>query len=229
MRARSSVGRRSGYLRGTASHTRCRSHDIGVCPSGTFCFGRAGLARRSGNASSSASVTRARDRAGVAREPRRHLGPRAQVRAGVRRAASRRARRGCGSRAPPRPPRPACVALGDGVVHVVGREDRQPALGGERGEHVVVGASRADRRGRSARRARARARTGRRGRSSSRAAASGALPPPAPGARRPCGIRSGSPSARRPRSRPAHRGRRSGGPSRRRCSWACVIAPASRW
>ncbi|KJL38230.1 hypothetical protein RR49_00740 [Microbacterium ginsengisoli] len=44
-------------MTGTASHTSCRSHDMGVCPGGTGSFGSAGFARRSGNASSSASTT----------------------------------------------------------------------------------------------------------------------------------------------------------------------------
>ena len=136
MRARSSSVA-SGYLRGTASHTRCRSHDIGVCPSGTFCFGSAGLARRSGKAISSASVDRARDRAGVAREALLHLGPRAQVRAGVRGQPSvELVEPTVGANSGDR--RGELLALRHGVVHVVAREHRQPALGGERGEQVVL-------------------------------------------------------------------------------------------
>ena len=80
---------------------------------------------------------RARDRPRVAAEAARHLGTRAQVRARVRGQpavelveAAVRPHRGDRRR--------QVHPLGHGVVHVVRGEDRQPALGGEAGEHVVV-------------------------------------------------------------------------------------------
>ena len=79
----------------------------------------------------------ARDRAGVPAEAARHLGARPQVRARVRREpavelveAPVRPHRGDRSR--------QVHPFGHGVVHVVRREDRQPALRGERGEQIVV-------------------------------------------------------------------------------------------
>ncbi len=79
------------------------------------------------------------DGAGVAREPRLHLVPRAQVRAarGGKPAvelvkAALRAHGGDRGR--------ESAILGTGVVHVAGRHDRQAALGGEGSQDVVVGA-----------------------------------------------------------------------------------------
>ena len=70
-------------------------------------------------------------------EPLRHLGARSQVRAGVRRQPAvelveAAVRAHGGDR------RGEQLALRHGVVHVVRREERQPALARESGEHVVV-------------------------------------------------------------------------------------------
>ena len=72
---------RPGSLRAAPCQTSSRSQLIGVCPSGTSCCGRPGRALRSAKRELVGELDRALDGAGVAGEPRGHLGAAAQVRA----------------------------------------------------------------------------------------------------------------------------------------------------
>ncbi len=151
------------------------------------------------------------DGSGIPGEPVAHLASRSQV-------------RGARGRQPPvqlveaaaRPHggdrRREVPLTGGGVVHIAGRDDGKPALGGQRGQRiVVVGVERVAvvdeldvdvARGRTRSRACQALSLDRRW-SPSR---------PAPAAPHPCGSRSAPPSVR-PRAQPARRGRRSAGPS----------------
>ena len=208
MRARSALRQRPGTCSAAPRQTSSRSQLIGVCPSGTSCFGSAGAGGAQLEGELVGQRHGARDGAGVAGEPGGHLGAAAQVRgagcgqpavelveaaAGAHRGErGREAMLGAGSRSA------RCRSRGrQRQAARRGRPARRCACGVERvpvvdqlDEHASAPEQRDEQRSSSAAR----------WRSVASAAPAPSGPPPAPGAPRPCGIRSARSTGRRARS-----------------------------